>query len=89
MCLIESIIFFLLLFIRLQHQGVFELIKKHNLGEVIYENIVQLIQLNSERAIAMLLECKNFASDDVVDKLNEHEEYLYMVSCQQHSCKTE
>lgn len=65
---------------RLQHKDVFDLIKKHNLYDVIDRTIVPLIQLNSERAISMLLERNKIKSDVVVDQLKDHEEYLYMVN---------
>lgn len=65
---------------RLQHKDVFDLIKKHNLYDVISKSIVPLIQLDSEKAIAMLLERNKIAADVVVDQLQNHEEYLYLVS---------
>lgn len=64
---------------RLQHKDVFNLIKKHNLYDVINRTIVPLIQLDSERAIAMLLERNKIPSDVVIEQLKDHEEYLYMV----------
>lgn len=38
-----------------------------------------LIQLDSERAIAMLLERNKIPSDVVIAQLKDHEKYLYMV----------
>lgn len=64
---------------RLQHKDVFDLIKKHNLYDVINRNIVPLIQLDSDRAISMLLERNKIPSDIVVGQLQNHEEYLYLV----------
>lgn len=66
-------------FVRLQHKDVFTLIKKHNLYDVIYRTIVPLIQLDSEQAIAMLLERNKIPADVVVAQLQNHEEYLYLV----------
>lgn len=65
---------------RLQHKDVFDLIKKHNLYGVINRTIVPLIQLDSDRAIAMLLEKNKISPDIVVAQLDKHEEYLYLVS---------
>lgn len=64
---------------RLQHKDVFKLIKKYNLYDVIYRTIVPLIQLDSEQAIAMLLERNKIPADVVVAQLQDHEEYLYLV----------
>lgn len=72
-------ILMLTIFHRLQHKDVFELIKKHNLYDVIYKSIVPLIQLDSEQAIAMLLERNKIPADVVVSQLQNHEEYLYLV----------
>lgn len=64
---------------RIQHKDVFELIKKHNLYDEIYQKIVPLIQLDSEQAISMLLERNKIPSEVVIEQLQNHEEYLYMV----------
>lgn len=56
------------------------MIKKHSLYDVISRSIVPLIQLDSEQAIAMLLERNKIQSDVVVEQLKNHEEYLYLVS---------
>lgn len=64
---------------RLQHKDVFNLIRKYNLYDVIYRAIVPLIQLDSEQAIAMLLERNKIPTDVVVAQLQNHEEYLYLV----------
>lgn len=68
---------------RLQHKDVFDLIKKHNLYDVIKRTIVPLIQLDSDRAINMLLEKNKISPDVVVAQLTQkegNEEYLYLVS---------
>lgn len=57
----------------------FELIKQHNLYDEIYQKIVPLIQLDSDQAIAMLLERNKIPSKVVIEQLQNCEEYLYMV----------
>lgn len=66
-------------FSRLQHKDVFDLIKKHDLYNVIHRVIVPLIQLDSERAISMLLEKNKIPADVVVQQLEPYEDYLYLV----------
>ncbi|XP_055301199.1 vacuolar protein sorting-associated protein 41 homolog [Sitodiplosis mosellana] len=68
----------LTMYLKLQHKDVFNLIKKYNLYDVIYRTIVPLIQLDSEQAIAMLLERNKIPVDVVVAQLQNHEEYLYL-----------
>lgn len=41
--------------------------------------IVQLIQLDNEKAIALLLEKKKIPPKNVVEQLEQNQEYLYMV----------
>lgn len=64
---------------RLQHKDVFDLIRKYDLYCDIHRMIVQLIQLDSEKAIALLLEKKKIPPKNVVEQLEQNEEYLYMV----------
>lgn len=77
--MIKTVTPILLIFLRIQHKDVFELIKKHNLYDEIYQKIVPLIQLDSEQAIAMLLQRNKIAPEVVIEQLKNHEEYLYMV----------
>lgn len=69
------------IFYRLQHKDVFDLIRKHDLYCEIHLMIVQLIQLDNEKAIALLLEKKKIPPKIVVEKLDKekNQEYLYMV----------
>lgn len=67
----------LTMYLKLQHMDVFNLIKKHNLYGSIKPMIVELIKLDSEKAIAMLLERSKIAPEIVVDELQNHENYLY------------
>lgn len=68
------------MYLKLQHKDVFTLIKKHDLYNAIHNMIVDLIKLDSEKAISMLLEKKKIAPEIVVEQLEKHQEYLYMVS---------
>lgn len=68
------------MYLKLQHKDVFTLIKKHDLYNAIHHMIVDLIKLDSEKAIAMLLEKNKIAPEIVVKQLENHQEYLYMVS---------
>uniref|UniRef100_A0A182IX16 Uncharacterized protein n=1 Tax=Anopheles atroparvus TaxID=41427 RepID=A0A182IX16_ANOAO len=66
----------LTMYLKLQHKDVFELITTYNLYGMVKDSIVQLIELDSERAIAMLLKDK-IPAEDVVRELEQHEHYLY------------
>lgn len=65
---------------RLKHKGVFQLIHKHNLYPVIHDMIEGLMELDSEQAIAMLLEKERVPSDVVVSHLKNNKRFLYLVS---------
>lgn len=65
---------------RLKHKDVFDLIKKHDLYNVIHRVIVPLIELDSDRAIAMLLEKQKIPPDIVVQQLDQRQDFLYLVS---------
>uniref|UniRef100_A0A1B0CTY4 Putative vacuolar assembly/sorting protein vps41 n=1 Tax=Lutzomyia longipalpis TaxID=7200 RepID=A0A1B0CTY4_LUTLO len=68
----------LAMYLKLQHKDVFALIKKHDLYAVIHRMIVPLMQLDTEKAIAMLLEKNKIASDVVVAQLEAREDFLYV-----------
>jgi vacuolar protein sorting-associated protein 41 len=68
----------LTMYLKLQHKDVFQLIKKHNLHSAIHPMIVDLIKLDSEKAIAMLLEKNKISPDVVVGELEGHEKFLFM-----------
>lgn len=66
----------------MQHKDVFDLIKTHNLYNVINKTIVPLMKLDSEQTINVLLEKNKISSDIVVAQLSQHnegEKYLYLV----------
>nr|XP_019538216.2 vacuolar protein sorting-associated protein 41 homolog [Aedes albopictus] len=67
----------LTMYLKLQHKDVFELIRNHNLYSVIKDTIVQLIELDSDKAIAMLLEKNKIPAEDVAKELESREDYLY------------
>lgn len=74
------IVFFLSASNRLQHKDVFELIRRHNLYDVIHQMIVPLIQLDSDKAFTLLLDMGKVPAEIVVQHLEQHEEYLFNVS---------
>uniref|UniRef100_A0A1Q3FE53 Vacuolar protein sorting-associated protein 41 homolog n=1 Tax=Culex tarsalis TaxID=7177 RepID=A0A1Q3FE53_CULTA len=67
----------LTMYLKLQHKEIFELIKRHDLYSVIKDTIVQLIELDSEKAIQMLLEKDKIPAEDVVQELEDREDFLY------------
>lgn len=67
-------------YLKLRHKDVFMLIKKHALYEVIHSMIVDLMDLDCDKTIAMLLDEKNSVPCEVVvEKLQDHEMLLYKV----------
>lgn len=68
----------LTMYLKLQHKDVFQLIKKHNLYAAIQKMIVELIKLDSDKAISMLLEKNKISSDIVVAELEDNEKFLFM-----------
>lgn len=64
----------------MQHKDVFDLIKKHNLYNVIHHMIIPLLKLDSTKAIAMLTEKDKINSDIVVQQLEQQQYFLYLVS---------
>lgn len=66
-------------YLSLRNKDVFTLIEKHKLHAMIHDMIVELMQLDSEKAIALLLDNK-IPPEVVVTKLRDHERLLYNVS---------
>lgn len=64
---------------RLEHKDVFELIRKHDLYGVIKNMILKLMQLDSEKAIALFLERNKIPPEVVVEQLDAYSELLYQV----------
>lgn len=67
----------LTMYLKLQHEDVFKLIKKHNLYNAIRTMIVELIKLDNDKAISMLLERNKIPPEDVVAELENHETFLF------------
>ncbi|XP_025830960.1 vacuolar protein sorting-associated protein 41 homolog [Agrilus planipennis] len=65
------------MYLKLKNVDVFNLIKKHNLYNVIHDMIIELMDLNPEITIELLLQQKHVPSEVVVEKLKNHELYLY------------
>ena len=68
----------LTMYLKLQHKDVFQLIKKHNLYAAIHKMVVELIKLDSEKAIAMLLEKNKLSPEIVVAELEGQEKFLFL-----------
>lgn len=64
---------------RLQHKDVFTLIQKHNLYGVIYDILLDLMDLDYKKTINLLLEKNNIPSDVIIEKLKQNELHLYQV----------
>ncbi|KAL1464836.1 hypothetical protein WDU94_004447 [Cyamophila willieti] len=73
----------LALYLKLKHKGVFEMIQKHDLYNVVHDMIEQLMDLGLEQSIAMLSEKDKegkgkIPSNVVVAKLEHNPMYLYL-----------
>ena len=68
----------LTMYLKLQHKDVFQLIKKHNLYAAIHKMVVELIKLDSEKAISMLLEKNKISPEIVVEELEGQEKFLFL-----------
>lgn len=66
------------MYLKLQHKDVFELIKTHDLYSKIRLQIIPLLKLDSDKAIAMLLEKNKISSDIIVNEIQTHPYYLYL-----------
>lgn len=64
---------------RLQHKDVFTLIQKHNLYGVIYDILLDLMDLDYKKTINLLLEKNTIPSDVIIEKLKQNELHLYQV----------
>lgn len=66
------------MYLKLKHKDVFDLIRKHDLYAVIHGQIVALIELDSDKAIIMLVEKNKIQPKIVVDELKGRPEFLYL-----------
>ncbi|XP_015111621.1 vacuolar protein sorting-associated protein 41 homolog [Diachasma alloeum] len=68
----------LAMYLKLRHKDVFQLIQKHQLWSSVYDMIEGLMDLDAERAIALVLDKDKVPSDLIVKKLQNNHRYLYM-----------
>ncbi|XP_015836358.1 vacuolar protein sorting-associated protein 41 homolog isoform X2 [Tribolium castaneum] len=65
------------MYLKLKHKDVFTLIQKHNLYGVIQDMLIDLMELDHKKTIALLLEKNSISSDKIVEKLKPTELHLY------------
>lgn len=64
-------------YLKLQHRDAFQLIRRHNLYDILEHSLVPLLQLDVRETVAILLEKRDVVSADaVVHELSDHSEYL-------------
>lgn len=83
-CLIIKTLINCLFFFRLKHKDVFTLIQKHNLNVVIYDMLIELMDLDYKKTITLLLDQHIIPTDDIVEKLKQNELHLYQVLLSTH-----
>lgn len=69
-----------MVFDRLNHTGVFDLIHQHKLYNVIHDKIEGLMNLDVSKAISMLIEKEHVSPDVVIKQLEHNKLYLFIVS---------
>lgn len=69
--------------LRLQNSEVFNVIKKHDLYANVPDKIVALMDLDRDKATALLLEKDKISPALVVQRLEKHDKYLLHVSLNQ------
>ncbi|XP_018795192.1 PREDICTED: vacuolar protein sorting-associated protein 41 homolog [Bactrocera latifrons] len=65
------------MYLKLQNEDVFEMIRRYDLYDAIHKMIIPLIQLNRERAFKVLFEKNKISPEIVVQQLEQNQEYLY------------
>ncbi|KAF5291751.1 hypothetical protein FQA39_LY14239 [Lamprigera yunnana] len=65
------------MYLQLKNKGVFALIQEHNLHSVIYDMIVDLMNLDKDKTMSLLLEKNQIPSEIVIEKLKNNELQLY------------
>ncbi|KAL1502552.1 hypothetical protein ABEB36_007677 [Hypothenemus hampei] len=65
------------MYLKLKHKDVFTLIQKHNLHSVIYDKLIDLMDLDYKKTVALLLEKNNVSSEKIVEKLKSSPVHLY------------
>ncbi|CAL1533068.1 unnamed protein product [Lymnaea stagnalis] len=67
------------IYLRLKHKDVFTLIHNHNLYDNISDKIIQLMDLDQERAVKMLLDnSETISVEKVLQQLNKSQSYLHV-----------
>jgi hypothetical protein len=69
----------LAMYMKLRHKDVFQLIKKYQLYNSVYDMIEGLMDLDTERAIQFFLEKDRVPAEIVVQKLEHNHRFLYLV----------
>ncbi|XP_066257925.1 vacuolar protein sorting-associated protein 41 homolog [Euwallacea similis] len=65
------------MYLKLKHKDVFTLIQKHNLHSVIHDMLIDLMDLDYKKTVALLLEKNNISSEKIVEKLRPSPLHLY------------
>ncbi|XP_044763027.1 vacuolar protein sorting-associated protein 41 homolog [Coccinella septempunctata] len=65
------------MYLKLKHKDVFALIQKHNLYGVIQDMLVDLMDLDYKKTVALLMEKNHIPSETIVESLSKHEFHLY------------
>ncbi|XP_072932333.1 vacuolar protein sorting-associated protein 41 homolog [Epargyreus clarus] len=64
-------------YLKLQHKDVFSIITKHDMHSVIYDKILDLMNLDCDKAISVLLDKKKVPVEVVEKQLENHDLYLF------------
>ncbi|XP_030754784.1 vacuolar protein sorting-associated protein 41 homolog [Sitophilus oryzae] len=65
------------MYLKLKHKDVFTLIQKHKLFGVIQDMLIELMDLDDKKTIALLLEKDSIPVEKIVEKLKENKLHLY------------
>lgn len=65
------------MYLQLKNKGVFNLIQERNLHGVIHNMILDLMNLDKDKTVALLLEKNQVPPEVVIEKLSDHEMQLY------------
>ncbi|XP_050315516.1 vacuolar protein sorting-associated protein 41 homolog [Anthonomus grandis grandis] len=65
------------MYLKLKHKDVFQLIQKHNLHSVIQDMLIDLMDLDYKKTVALLLEKNNIPTEKIIEKLRPSSLHLY------------
>ncbi|XP_045469262.1 vacuolar protein sorting-associated protein 41 homolog [Harmonia axyridis] len=65
------------MYLKLKHKDVFALIQKYNLYDVIQDMLVDLMDLDYKKTVALLMEKNRLPPETIVESLSKHEFHLY------------